>query len=101
MVDIFFYNIEKTCATCAGCVFGNANPRSSEVCRVRRFAMTYALPKQNSTTTMVKESFTTGNSEVSRRDMASYLMRRLLVDKLQGEVTPFGLVRACQKIIVF
>jgi len=50
---------------------------------------------------MVKESFTTGNSEVSRRDMASYLMRWLLVDKLQGEVTPFGSVRACQKIFGF
>ena len=54
-----------------------------------------------STTTMVKESFTTGNSEVSRRDMPSYLMRWLLVDKLQGEVTPRGSVRVCQKIIGF
>jgi hypothetical protein len=54
-----------------------------------------------STTTMVKESFTTGNSEVSRRDMPSYLMRWLLVDKLQGEVTPCGSVRACQKIVGF
>lgn len=50
---------------------------------------------------MVKESFTTGNSEVSRRDMPSYLMRWLLVDKLQGEVTPRGSVRVCQKIIGF
>jgi hypothetical protein len=28
-------------------------------------------------------------------------MRWLLVDKLQGEVTPFGSVTACQKIIGF
>ena len=64
-------------------------------------AMPVPIPVPFSTTTMVKESFTTGNSEVSRRDMASYLMRWLLVDKLQGEVTPCGSVRACQKIIGF
>lgn len=64
-------------------------------------SMPVPLPVPFSTTTMVKESFTTGNSEVSRRDMASYLMRWLLVDKLQGEVTPCGSVRACQKIFGF
>ncbi len=66
-----------------------------------RCGVTGSFTGSFSTTTMVKESFTTGNNEVSRRDMASYLMRWLLVDKLQGEVTLFGSVRACQKIIGF
>jgi hypothetical protein len=72
-----------------------------EGCTGNRYDHAGSLTGSFSTTTMVKESFTTGNSEVSRRDMPSYLMRWLLVDKLQGEVTPCGSVRACQKIVGF
>ena len=76
-------------------------PYLSRVAPGTGVTMPVPLPVPFSTTTMVKESFTTGNSEVSRRDMPSYLMRWLLVDKLQGEVTPRGSVRVCQKIIGF
>ena len=72
-----------------------------EGCTGNRHEHTGSHTGSFSTTTMVKESFTTGNSEVSRRDLPSYLMRWLLVDKLQGEVTPRGSVRVCQKIIGF
>ena len=66
-----------------------------------RCGVTGSLTGSFSTTTMVKESFTTGNSEVSRRDMPSYLMRWLLVDKLQGEVTTWDQSELVKKIVGF
>ena len=41
----------------------------------------------HATTTMVKESFCTGNKQVSRRELAGNLMRGYLVDKLLRLVT--------------